>query len=217
MTKWLSLFALAGGLLACAEPRSVETDEQPGFEASPQQAEHERDLMLQFGGGGKITNLSAKCEANSDCKGSAAMCLKSVPLVNTTIEGGACTANCTRDTECGTNAGCPLAQIANLAKTFLPDAGAAAGSLAVCLPKCKTDADCRSDMPCQTIPIPSIPLLLTAPTSKFCLPPLPKQVDGGILLPDGGILTIPDGGFRLPDGGALPTIPGLGGLGGFGN
>ena len=215
MKKWLTLIALAGGLLACSDEPSVEVDEQPEPLAQLTSTEDAGAPKFQIFGGGaaKITNTGATCTAATDCKGSGARCLSTIPLINTPVEGGHCTANCKRDSECGTNGGCPLAQIADLAKTFAPDAGAFASSLAICLQKCKVDSDCRPSLPCQTLPIPSIPFLLTAPTSKFCLPPLPQVTDGGIRLPDGGFLSAPDGGFRLPDGGT-PSFPG-GGFPGF--
>lgn len=221
MRKWLTLIALAGGLLACSDEQPVELGEQSEAEAEaealPQITSTEDAGVPQFqifGGSAKVSNVGAACTADSECKGSAPRCITSIPLINTPLQGGKCTASCARDSECGAKGGCPLAQIANLAKTFLPDAGALVGGLSICLPKCTTDADCSPDLPCQTLPIPSIPFLLTAPTSKFCLPPLPKVVDGGILLPDGGFVGVPDGGLRLPDGG-IPSFPGLPGGGGF--
>ena len=213
MNKWLTLIALAG-LLGCSDEQTVDTEAQPEGEALSQITEIEAADALKFQ---RVSNLSASCKADSDCKGTAPRCLLTVPLVNTPLETGRCSATCTRDNECGTGGGCPLAQVASLAKTFLPDAGATAANLSVCLPKCKTNADCPAELPCQDLPIPAIPFLLTAPNSKYCVPPLPQRVDGGILLPDGGFVPVsPDGGIRLPDGGTIPGLPGFpGGMAGF--
>ncbi|MET0339653.1 MAG: hypothetical protein ABW252_01560 [Polyangiales bacterium] len=212
MNKWLTLIALTG-LLGCTEDQPAENDEQPGSEVLPSLSEIEAADGLKFQ---KVSNVGATCAADTDCKGTASRCINSVPLINTPLASGYCTATCARDNECGTGGGCPLAQIANLAKTFLPDAGALTGALSICLPKCKSNADCPKDLPCQDLPIPSIPFLLTAPNSKYCLPPLPQRVDGGIILPDGGFVPVsPDGGIRLPDGGTIPGLPAFPGGGAF--
>lgn len=152
-----------------------------------------------------ITNLGSKCSGPADCMGvtGKAECVKSVSILISSINypGGACTAKCQEDVECGGGQGvCPLGQLVGMAG----GAGVPAGlpinlaDLSRCQLKCTQNSDCRADegYRCVTLgeALPTFGSLLemfagsaggagdagAGLTQKFCFPPAPATADAGV-------------------------------------
>lgn len=210
MKRLLILLALAGltTAVACgddadskkpAEPTKDAGDTKPGA----------ADTGVPAARPPQVTNPGAACDPKNTgaCMGPSATCqtdfTAGMGMQSTPLPGGYCTAQCAAATECGTEGGCPSAEISALIPPAL--AGLAGGFLpSYCLDKCDAKAsDCRTGYSCKSLSelvppelaagagaiIAGIPALKTT----YCLPPIALPV------PDGGISRLPvvdAGGLR---------------------
>lgn len=185
MNKWLLGLVVVGSLAGCVEGDQRSDDE--GAETLSQ-------TTTAPGAAVSPGTLGSACAVDTDCAatGAGAKCITKGATTGIVFPEGYCTLNCKTDAQCGKTGVCPLGRLADLAKTFLPDAGAAAASISVCFTKCTADTDCRTGYAC--VAPPALPFGgAAAKPVKYCQPPLP---DAGV-------------------GGAIPGFPGGGGLPGF--
>jgi hypothetical protein len=213
MKRLLILLALAGltTAVACGDdsgdtkttPEVKDSGAGTGIDAGPAVPVREA----------QITNVGAACDPKSttDCKGpaNAATCEDTFGMgqMSVPLPGGYCTAQCNATAECGTNGGCPSADIqAGLSPAIASIAAPLLGFVpSQCLVKCDkaVATSCRTGYQCKTI-AELVPAALASfagaftggPAFKvpYCVPPVNFDIpDGGL----GGTTTIP----RTLDGG----------------
>jgi hypothetical protein len=209
MKRILVLLALAGLAIGCGDDDGGDDDDDKkpatdgGMDAGDS-AVPKPDSGAEAGPPPviKVSNVLAACASASTCTGTAPLC-QSISVFSATRHPGtgACTAECTQDSECGNMGACPLGEAIKTFGSF-PGVKERLGQAGYCSKSCTlgTATSCPTGYACVTINILSmqnggqvfpgmVPL-----DDPFCLPVTP--LDGGV--PDGGV---GDGG--VTDGGGM--------------
>lgn len=193
MKRFLMAVAIAGMVLGCGDDDDTTPAGDGGADAG---RDGGMDASTDAGGGDaggdagtvvKVNNLFASCttaNAATTCGGASPICQTALPLGPTPYPNGpVCTAECTKDGECGTGGICPV----GVAIAQVPAAAANLGGKGYCTKPCTltNQASCGAGYACVSIYVlaQGTPAAAQVPNvapwnTPFCTPR--PATDGGV-------------------------------------